>query len=705
MILTFKIKGLDCPNCAQKIETAIKNLDFVSSATLNLMSQEIQIEADSAVKDVRVKESLIEAVARIEPDAEVTEPEDGVQDGAESAPESPWRMRRLVWGGIFAVLCIALFYINCLPQPIVIAGLVLSYIVLGGDVLIRAAKNICRGQIFDENFLMSAATAGALAIGEYPEAAAVMLLYQIGEMFQDRAVDKSRRNIQSLMDIRPDMARVSRGGKLYEISPDQVKIGEKVVVKPGERIPLDGVVASGETMLDMRALTGESVPKHVKDGDEVLSGAVNATQVFTISVTRRYSESTASKILDLVQKAGTRKAKAEHFITAFARYYTPAVVIGAACLTLIPVIFMGGAWQTWLNRSFVFLVISCPCALVISVPLTFFGGIGAASRNGILVKGGNYLEALNRLGMIVFDKTGTLTKGNFEVSHIETAGGASEEEVLKAAHIAEKMSNHPIALSIVSYAQSRGIGAGESFDGAGHAELSGRGVKCIIGNNVILAGNEKLMSEENIGYRACQLPGTHAYIAENGKYLGCIVISDAIKENCKEAISALRSRGIEKTVMLTGDAESVAKNVAQTVGIGEYHANMLPCDKVAMFEQFASQTEKGKKTAFVGDGVNDAPVLARADIGIAMGGVGSDAAIEAADIVFMDDDLSKLPLAIDIAKRTKQIVMQNIIFALAVKIGFLALGALGIIGMWGAVFADVGVMALSVLNAMRMLKQ
>lgn len=706
MVLTFKLKGLDCPNCAQKIETAIKKLDFVESATMNLMSQEIQIEVNPTVKDIRVKESLIEIAARFEPDAEVTGPEDIAQDAGGSETESPWRMRRLVSGGIFAVLCIALFYINCLPQAIVIGGLIFSYIVLGGDVLIRAAKNICRGQIFDENFLMSAATAGALAIGEYPEAVAVMLFYQIGEMFQDRAVDKSRRNIQSLMDIRPDMARVSRGGKLYEISPDQVEIGEKVVVKPGERIPLDGVVASGETMLDMRALTGETAPKHVKDGDEVLSGAVNSTQVFTISVTRRYAESTASKILALVQKAGSRKAKAEHFITMFARYYTPAVVIGAVCLTLIPVIFMGGAWQTWLNRSFVFLVISCPCALVISVPLTFFGGIGAASRSGILVKGGNYLEALNRLGTIVFDKTGTLTKGNFEVSDIETAGGASEEEVLKAAYIAEKMSNHPIALSIVSHAKSKGIGGGDAeTDGAAHSELSGRGVKCIIGNHVILAGNEKLMSDENIGYRACRLPGTHAYVAENGKYLGCIVISDAVKEDCKEAISELRRRGIEKFVMLTGDAESVAENVAKAVGIGEYHANMLPCDKVEMFEQLASQTEKDKKTAFVGDGVNDAPVLARADIGIAMGGVGSDAAIEAADIVFMDDDLAKLPLAIDIAKRTKQIVMQNIIFALGVKIGFLALGALGLIGMWAAVFADVGVMTLAVLNAMRMLKK
>ena len=706
MVLTFKLKGLDCPNCAQKIETAIKKLDFVESATMNLMSQEIQIEVNPTVKDIRVKESLIEIAARFEPDVEVTGPEDIAQDAGGSETESPWRMRRLVSGGIFAVLCIALFYINCLPQAIVIGGLILSYIVLGGDVLIRAAKNICRGQIFDENFLMSGATAGALAIGEYPEAVAVMLFYQIGEMFQDRAVDKSRRNIQSLMDIRPDMARVSRGGKLYEISPDQVEIGEKVVVRPGERIPLDGVVASGDTMLDMRALTGESAPKHVKDGDEVLSGAVNSTQVFTISVTRRYAESTASKILALVQKAGSRKAKAEHFITMFARYYTPAVVIGAVCLTLIPVIFMGGAWQTWLNRSLVFLVISCPCALVISVPLTFFGGIGAASRSGILVKGGNYLEALNRLATIVFDKTGTLTKGNFEVSDIETAGGASEEEVLKAAYIAEKMSNHPIALSIVSHAKSKGIGGCDAeTDGAAHEELSGRGVKCIIGNHVILAGNEKLMSDENIGYRACRLPGTHAYIAENGKYLGCIVISDAVKEDCKEAISDLRRRGIEKFVMLTGDAESVAKNVAQAVGIGEYHANMLPCDKVEMFEQLASQTEKDKKTAFVGDGVNDAPVLARADIGIAMGGVGSDAAIEAADIVFMDDDLAKLPLAIDIAKRTKQIVMQNIIFALAVKIAFLALGALGLIGMWAAVFADVGVMTLAVLNAMRMLKK
>ena len=706
MELRFKLKGLNCPNCAKKIETEIGKLDFVLASNVDIMAQEIALRVNSTVKDSRVKETVCAVVARFEPDVEVIDMDDERDhDHDHGDDDSPWRLRRLVAGGIVAIVFIMIYYIDLLPLWAVVAGLLISYIILGGDVLYRAVRNILRGRIFDENFLMALATIGAIVIGEYPEAVAVMLFYQIGELFQDRAVDKSRRNIKALMDIRPDMARVVRDGNMIEVAPDRVAIGEEVVVKPGERIPLDGVVCDGDAMLDMRALTGESKPKHVASGDEVLSGAVNTTQVLTIKVARAYAESTATKILELVQKAGSRKAKAERFMTIFARYYTPIVVLGALLLTLIPVTFLGGAFAEWINRSLVFLVISCPCALVISVPLTFFGGIGAASRSGILVKGGNYLDALNHLGAVVFDKTGTLTVGNFNVTAIEAQSPYTEDDVLNAALTAEQMSNHPIARSISACAKSHGMMCNPNdISKNNYTELSGRGVKCTIGDDIIYAGNEKLMREIGISYMPSSQFGTLVYVAKNDQYLGCISICDEIKSDAKDAISDLRKRGIEKCVMLTGDSSRVAQHVAQAIGLDEYHANMLPGDKVSMFESIASSAQNGKKTAFVGDGVNDAPVLARADIGIAMGGIGSDAAIEAADIVFMDDDLAKLPKAIDIACRTKQIVMQNIVFAITVKIAFLALGAFAIIGMWSAVFADVGVMVIAVLNATRMIQ-
>lgn len=704
MEMTFKLKGLNCPNCAKKIELDIQKVDFVLSAQIDLMRQELNVEVNASVKDSRVLDTFRQIVHRYEPEVEVVVDYDS--EASEEEEASPWRMRRLIVGGIAALLFIILTYIPNVPtwlEHVTIAGLLLSYGILGGDILFRAVKNISHGQIFDENFLMALATIGALAIGEYPEAVAVMLFYQIGEMFQDRAVDKSRRSIQALMDIRPDMARVLRNGEMLELPPEKVGIGEIIVVKPGERVPLDGIVSSGDTMLDMRALTGESVPKRVRSGDEVLSGSVNTTQVFNIRVSRNYAESTASKIIDLVQKAGSRKAKAEHFITVFARYYTPVVVVGAVCLTLIPVLFFEGLWTEWLNRSFVFLVISCPCALVISVPLTFFGGLGAASKCGILIKGGNYLEALNQLGTLVFDKTGTLTRGTFRVTQIVSAPGKEESEVLKTAMFAEKMSNHPIAKSILAFGVERGIELPEFSKSVVYTELSGKGVKVEEDGRVIYAGNEKLMTEVGINFMPLEEFGTLVYVAEDTVYLGCIRISDDIKEGCKEVIESLRARGIEKFVMLTGDTESVAKKVAQSIGLDDYCANMLPSDKVSKFEAISSMNSS-KKTAFVGDGVNDAPVLARADIGIAMGGIGADAAIESADIVFMDDDLAKMPQAMDIAKRTKQIVMQNIVFAIGVKIAFLVLGAIGLVGMWAAVFADVGVMIIAVFNAMRMLK-
>lgn len=707
MELRFKLKGIDCLNCAKKIERELEKIDFVVSSTVDILSEEIVVSVSSKENVASVREAVRAVAARLAPDVEVLSRERDDRDVSSNEvgeEELSWRLRKILFGGTIAILFAVVYYTRSLPEFAAIAGLLLAYILMGGDVLYRAARNALRGQIFDENFLMALATLGAVAIGEYPEAVAVMMFYQIGELFQDRAVDKSRRHIRSLMDIRPDMARVVREGKMVELPPDEIAIGEEIVVKPGERIPLDGIVCEGEAMIDMRALTGESLPKHVACGDEVLSGSVNTAQVLKIRVLRQYAESTSSKILDLVQKAATRKAKSERFITVFARYYTPVVVLGALLLTLIPVFFFEGVWSEWINRSLVFLVISCPCALVISVPLTFFGGIGAASRRGILVKGGNYLDALNRLEAVVFDKTGTLTVGNFEVTSIEVQEPFCEDDVLRAACIAEQMSNHPIAQSILMCAKSRNL-FGETIQMSKNAyeELSGRGVKCVGSEGIIYAGNETLMEEIGVAYKASSQFGTLVYVAENGRYLGCIAISDKVKAGAQDAVSALRKRGVKKCVMLTGDSARVAERVAQSAGIDEYYADMLPGDKVSKFEAIASSVRSGRKTAFVGDGVNDAPVLARADIGIAMGGVGSDAAVEAADIVFMDDDLAKLPKAVDIASRTRQIVMQNIVFAISVKVAFLALGALGIIGMWAAVFADVGVMVLAVLNATRMI--
>lgn len=579
------------------------------------------------------------------------------------------------------------------------------YLIIGYDILKKAIKGIAKGQVFDENFLMAVATIGAVALGDFAEGAAVMLFYQIGELFQSVAVGKSRRNITSLMDIRPDYANVEVDGKLEKVDPDDVEIGTDIIVNPGEKVPIDGVVVSGESTLNTSALTGESVPHSVKSGDEIISGCINLTGVLRIKTSKEFGDSTVSKILDLVENSSMKKSKSENFITKFARYYTPAVCGGALVLAVLPPIvrmIMGESamWGDWITRALTFLVISCPCALVISIPLSFFAGIGCASANGVLVKGSNYLEALSDTQYIVFDKTGTLTKGVFEVTGIYPANGFDESTIVGLASYAECASNHPISISLKKY-----FGKEIKRDSVSDIEeIAGHGVSAVVNGHKVYAGNIKLMHKENIAVDAEHNEGTVVYVSCDGVYAGCIVISDVVKDNSKKAISSLKKSGIDKTVMLTGDSKETAKRVAENLGLDEYHAELLPGDKVEWVEKLLGEKSPKKKLAFVGDGINDAPVLSRADIGIAMGALGSDAAIEAADIVLMDDDPSKIALARKISVHTLKIVKENIWFALIVKAVCLVLGALGIANMWIAIFADVGVMVLAVLNAIRALK-
>ena len=615
--------------------------------------------------------------------------------------EDKKRTIRLAVGAVVYAIGMALTVFAKLPTLAELAFLIVAYVILGWDVVWQAVKNITRGQVFDEHFLMSVSTIGAFAIGEYPEAVAVMLFYQVGEFFQSLAVKRSRKSISDLMDICPDSATVKRNGVLQVVSPESVAVGEIIVVKPGEKIPLDGIVVDGESMLDTKALTGESVPRSIRKGDEALSGCINQSGLLTLKVTKSFGESTVSKITDLVENASARKAPTENFITTFARYYTPVVVGMAAVLAIIPPLVLGGGWSEWLSRGFVFLIVSCPCALVISIPLTFFGGIGAASKRGVLVKGSNYLEALNKVSVVVFDKTGTLTKGVFEVANIIPAAGYQKEQVLEYAAQAESYSNHPIAKSILAT-------YGKPIDQkqfSGFEEISGHGISVMVQGKKVLAGNSKLMESEKIAYAACDAAGTKFYVAADGSYVGCILIADEVKPDSKCAIAELKKIGVEKTVMLTGDDERIGKSVADELGLDAYYAQLLPDQKVEKLEMLDKQKRQGSKLAFVGDGINDAPVLARADVGIAMGGLGSDAAIEAADVVLMTDEPSKLVEAIDVAKATKRIVMQNIVIALGIKSVFLVLGALGMAGMWEAVFGDVGVTIIAVLNAMRILKK
>ena len=604
----------------------------------------------------------------------------------------------MIIGVIIFAAAIAIDNMTDINQYIKLGAYALSYIVLGGDIVFSAAKNIARGQVFDENFLMTIASLGAFAIGEYPEAVAVMLFYKTGEYLQDMALDKSKRSIAELMDIRPDFANVRRGDSIVRVSPEEVHVGDIIVVKPGEKIPLDGTVQSGASTLDTSALTGESLPRDVAKNDSVISGCINQTGVLDIKVIKDFSESTVSKIMRMVESASEHKAPTENFITKFSRYYTPAVVGIAALLAIVPPIFVGD-WAGWLGRGLIFLVVSCPCALVISIPLSFFGGIGAASRRGILVKGGNYFEALNKLDVAVFDKTGTLTKGVFEVTRVASADGYSEQQLLEIAAYAESFSPHPIAQSI-----QKAYGAAvDSTKVANHLEIPGRGVSAEVDGTVVLAGSHALMQDNGIACGELYDIGTKVYIAADGVYMGCLVVSDEVKHDSAEAIASLKSMGV-RTVMLTGDNAQTAEAVAGEMGIDEVHSGLLPGDKVAQIEVIEKDMQGKGKMAFVGDGINDAPVLARADIGIAMGALGSDAAIEAADIVLMTDEPRKIIEAINIAKATNRIVWQNIVFALGIKGIILLLGALGMANMWAAVFADVGVALLATLNASRVMR-
>ncbi|NLZ48993.1 MAG: cadmium-translocating P-type ATPase [Clostridiales bacterium] len=693
--MEFILKGLDCANCAAKIEKEVQKLVDVEEATVDFINTKLSIQIDKDVSTKEMVNKIKEVVKSHEPEVEVIELQNkNTSKKMEEEQEGKGELIKLAIGALIFAVALAFDF----PQTLELILFLISYIIVGGKVVLRAGKNILKGEVFDENFLMALATIGAFLIKEYPEAVAVMLFYQVGEIFQDMAVNNSRKSITALMDIRPDYANLKIDEEIRKVSPEDVSLGDLIIVKPGEKVPLDGVIVEGTSMIDTSALTGESVPTRVGVGDAVLSGAINKNAVLTIKIEKEFADSTVAKILDLVENAGSKKAPTEKFITKFARVYTPVVVFLAIALAIIPPLFVEGAtFSQWLYRALSFLVVSCPCALVVSVPLGFFGGIGAASKNGILVKGGNYLEALNNVEMVVFDKTGTLTKGVFEVTEIRTENKVNKDELLSYAAYAEAFSNHPIATSILK-AYGKEIIKGKISN---YEEISGQGVKVLVEGKEILAGNYRLMDKENIAYKKIDAIGTVVYIALDKRYLGYLVISDEIKKDSAEAIKTLKSLGVRKTSMLTGDNRFVAERIGKELELDEVYAELLPDQKVEKLESLEKEKSTKGKLIFVGDGINDAPVLARADIGIAMGGVGSDAAIEASDVVIMTDEPYKIVDAIKIAKNTRKIVLQNICFALAVKVLILILVAIGLGTMWEAVFGDVGVTVIAVLNSMR----
>ncbi|BDQ46197.1 MULTISPECIES: heavy metal translocating P-type ATPase [Enterococcus] len=689
---SYKLEGLDCASCADKIEKSVQKIHGVEKARVDFMAEKMTLEVESG-HDLEVENEARAVIGKLEPDVKVI----SLKDVKEEEGRNP-NNNRLIRIIIAFVLFLALIIIKPSNNWVALASYLVVYVLIGGDIVKRAVTNIFRGEVFDENFLMSVATIGAFFIGEYPEAVAVMLFYQVGEWFQSAAVDQSRKSIAKLMDIRPDSANLLVNGQIKAVAPDTIEIGQQILVKPGEKVPLDGQIIDGSSMVDTSALTGESVPRTVKVGDEILGGFINKNGALTINVTKKFGDSTVSKILDLVENASSKKAPAENFISKFARYYTPVVVVLAVLLAVIPpFIFPDTSINEWVYRALTFLVISCPCALVISVPLSFFGGIGGASKLGVLIKGSNYLEILANTETIVFDKTGTLTKGNFVVQNI-TSVVLPEEELLRLTATAEQLSTHPIAISIKeSYGK-------ETVPATAIEEVAGHGIKATIEGKTVLVGNAKLMKQFGIEAPEVKEAGTLIFVAIDNQFAGYLVIADQLKPDAISAIKELKAEGVKQTVMLTGDNQQVAEAIAKEVGVDKVYAELLPDGKVDRLEELLKASSPKNKVAFVGDGMNDAPVLARADVGIAMGGLGSDAAIEAADVVIMNDEPSRIASAIKLSRKTLRIVKQNIIFAIAVKIIVLVLGALGLASMQAAVFADVGVTIIAVLNAMRCLR-
>lgn len=694
----FVLDNLYCSSCAIKIENEIRSLDYIKNASLNFSTKNLHIETYADESD-NVSEQIKKIIKEVEPTVNIFEK--SIQNKktvtAETDKKKIIETLKLAIGAV--IFLIALLF--KLPGYLKFSLYLISYLLTGFDVLIRAFKNIIRGKIFDENFLMTVATAGAFAIKQFPEGAAVMLFYKTGEYLQNIAVNNSRKSIASLMAIRPEYANLKHGREIIRVAPEEVKIGDTIVIKPGERIPLDGLVIKGSSAVDTSALSGESMPREITSGSEILSGFVNINGLLSVRVTKEYGQSTVSKIIELVEKSGSRKAPTESFIKKFASIYTPVVIGLAFLLAFIPpLILQDSSFSTWIYRALILLVISCPCALMISIPLGFFGGIGAASKNGILIKGGNFLEALNYVETVVFDKTGTLTKGKFMVTAIVPSKGVMADELLELAAFCESFSDHPVASSIVK-AFGKNINR-ELIDE--HEEILGLGSKIRIGDKIIIAGNSKLMQKHCIQYPETDFAGSVVYIAVGGDYKGYIIVSDELKEDSKETIKKLREKGIKKIFMLTGDNARAGQLIGEELGIDKVYYELLPDQKVEILEYLEKEKSSKGKIVFVGDGINDAPVLARADIGVAMGGLGSDAAIESADIVIMNDEPSNLIRAINIAGNTKKIIWQNIALALGVKILVLLLGVFGIASMWSAVFADVGVTILAVLNATRMLK-
>lgn len=688
--LQLTLEGLNCANCARKIEEKVGKMEGVKESNLNFTTTTLNVKLERKVKEEHAINEIKKIVEALEPHVKVEKK----VSGKTNVQRAKFEVKpTLIIGTILYLIAVIGDFKGALALILFVA----SYLLIGGKVVLTAIKNIARGQLFDENFLMTVATIGAFSISEYPEAVAVMLFYEIGETIQGYAVNKSRSSISSLMDIRADYANIIIDGKEKKVSPETVKVEDIILVKPGEKIPLDGIVVEGESFVDTSALTGESVPRKIAVNDEILSGGINTNGVLKVKVTKKFGESTVSRILEMVENAANKKANTEKFITKFAKVYTPIVVALAILIAVVPLIFIKDAlFSTWLYRALVFLVVSCPCALVVSVPLGFFAGIGGASKKGVLVKGSNYLELLKDLETVVFDKTGTLTEGVFTVTEINT-NNIQKEKLIEVAAMAESFSNHPIAISIIKeYGKEIDKEVIEEYE-----EIAGHGIKAVINNEEVLIGNAKLMNKFNISYNEVDSIGTVVYCAINGEFKGSIVISDKIKENAAEALINLKAAGVKKTVMLTGDNKKTAEKVGEKVNIDEVHSELLPLGKVKEVEKLLKASNKNGRLAFVGDGVNDAPVLARADIGIAMGGIGSDAAIEAADVVLMKDDINALVDAINVSKKTNKILWQNIIFALGVKVIVMVLGTFGIANMWTAVFADVGVTIIAIINSTR----